>query len=343
MAEKEAEMKEINVQVEPTTEPPKPSRWKKFIEDKFWFRTALFLVLVVVLVAVAIGAFYGAKNATTLKIEFDRFSNDIKGKDGIVLVGSVVSLDARSQRMAIQWKIEGAVGNFSTEDSDLAYRTKFRVDGVTIAAEYAPKNRFEAISYSFTATHAFDYSDEATSGTQSYPFDHYQITSLFEATATEVDPNDLTKEYTVPILSTIIIQGTQGWAISTLNFTDQYPLQPGVNPYVALFDLKRSSSVITYVVFLIFFMWLIALIVLSLSLLGSFWYHNFPPPFIVMPASVLFAFPGMRNSMPEAPPVGAYMDIVGFFFNMIIVAVSFVIILIAFLYKSKHAKYAKKD
>ncbi len=46
------------------------------------------------------------------------------------------------------------------------------------------------------------------------------------------------------------------------------------------------------------------------------------PPTLAVAGGLLFGLPALRNTQPAAPPIGTAADVYGFFWNMILVALS---------------------
>jgi hypothetical protein len=44
------------------------------------------------------------------------------------------------------------------------------------------------------------------------------------------------------------------------------------------------------------------------------------PPTVGLSVALLFALPAVRNTQPEVPPIGAAVDVLGFFWNMSLTA-----------------------
>lgn len=49
------------------------------------------------------------------------------------------------------------------------------------------------------------------------------------------------------------------------------------------------------------------------------------------PISLLFALPFLRNVQPDVPPFGSYFDILAFYWNMAIVAISSIVLTAEFI------------
>lgn len=170
--------------------------------------------------------------------------------------------------------------------------------------------------------------------TDNYPFD--QPESFFQLSASQIAGND-----TVAVPFGLIIFGNfAGFNIETSIAPDEV----GEDAYIVGGSVlaQRSNQTITFSVLLTVLMWVIALSIVALTL--SFLFipgsgADLPP----LPAFVglLFALPSVRNTQPNSPPIGALMDVVGFFWSMALVGVC-TITLILTMTSRKWVAYEKK-
>ncbi|TPX63751.1 hypothetical protein SpCBS45565_g06375 [Spizellomyces sp. 'palustris'] len=97
--------------------------------------------------------------------------------------------------------------------------------------------------------------------------------------------------------------------------------------------IKRAHTTKVFVVLLTIFMWVLSLLMMTLAV--SVWVRGrkVEPPTIAVSISMLFALPSIRNSQPLAPPIGTTVDVVGFFWNMVLVAIAAALLLVNYIYR----------
>lgn len=140
-----------------------------------------------------------------------------------------------------------------------------------------------------------------------YPFDKHQ--SELEVFAyTSDDP-----ENAVPISLDFYgsLPGLRIQAAPSPESTDDYA-------YVTL-EISRSTTTIAVAVVMMFMLWLMSLSVLglTLSVRGG---RRIEATLFSWMGAMLFAFVAFRNSVPGAPPIGALIDYISFFWAEIIIA-----------------------
>ena len=142
-----------------------------------------------------------------------------------------------------------------------------------------------------------------------YPFDVYNDTWKIQATIPQTN-------ISVPIAITYS-GAIQGYSID-LNVTDEYILKTIV---------KRSVTTKFLSIMIIIILWVLSIAIFIVSLLIYTGNGSIDPP-VYVPTSLLFSLPAVRNMQPGIPLVGCTADVVGFYWNAAIVAVSAVLMLI---------------
>eukprot|EP00667_Euglena_gracilis_P008199 EG_transcript_8299 len=99
---------------------------------------------------------------------------------------------------------------------------------------------------------------------------------------------------------------------------------------VALATVTYSRTAITkfFSIFIVILMWAISSMVFALAIDMVFIRPREPaPPSVGLAIATLFALPAVRNVQPDAPTIGARVDVVGFFWNMVLVGLAAVLML----------------
>ncbi|KAL7749553.1 hypothetical protein RI367_005109 [Sorochytrium milnesiophthora] len=163
-----------------------------------------------------------------------------------------------------------------------------------------------------------------SAGFRGYPFDRY--TAIFSVYVRRGDSNT-----TMVPLQFGLSRSPPGFTmVSYKATTDDQQQMVSVS-----FTLRRSGTTIGFSVFVIFLMWVLSLVVCFLALQIVLGRREAVPPLLAVPTSMLFALPSLRNVQPGVPPVGVTADVVGFFWNMFIVAISAVTIMLCYLVQQK--------
>lgn len=84
-------------------------------------------------------------------------------------------------------------------------------------------------------------------------------------------------------------------------------------------------------------MWVLSASTLILALVVRASGNKVEPSMIGFIIGILFALPQIRNSQPGAPPIGTTADVVGFFWNMLMISVAAVLLISNYISKTKAA------
>ncbi|KAJ7861786.1 hypothetical protein B0H14DRAFT_3615909 [Mycena olivaceomarginata] len=160
-----------------------------------------------------------------------------------------------------------------------------------------------------------------------YPFDVFTIDyQIFAFTS----PTNET--YCTPLPRTIYSQGTvQGFKIDT-TFTRLVD-GSGVNIQITI---SRSPITKAFSIIIIFIMWCLSGGIFIAAM--SIWFRErkVEPPLITISTALLFALPNVRNTQPGTPAIaGTTSDMVGFFWNLLLVTTSAISLIINWVVKNR--------
>ncbi|RKP38947.1 hypothetical protein BJ085DRAFT_3356, partial [Dimargaris cristalligena] len=159
-----------------------------------------------------------------------------------------------------------------------------------------------------------------TGNVRDYPFDAYRADSLimFQETNT-----------TNPVPVSFLFDGV----IAGVNFKSDFIEVDGGTPnmYDFVAEVHRNSTTLFFSIFVVVTMWLISIAIFIMAVQVLFSGREIPPPLVGFGATILFAFPALRNSFPGVPQIGCYIDTVGFFGPISIVSISTCAIVFTFL------------
>ncbi|KAJ6512337.1 hypothetical protein DFH09DRAFT_1197245 [Mycena vulgaris] len=161
-----------------------------------------------------------------------------------------------------------------------------------------------------------------------YPFDVYTVDYFIYAFTSPEDGS-----YGTPLPLTVGSTGSiQGFKIDT-TIQGQEPFDgSGVLIHV---EIKRSPITQTFSIIVILVMWCLSGGVFTAAMSVFFRERKAELPLIALSTALLFALPNVRNSQPGIPSVaGTISDMVGFFWNLLLVASSAISLLANFIIKN---------
>ncbi|KAJ7151839.1 hypothetical protein C8R43DRAFT_1190405 [Mycena crocata] len=164
-----------------------------------------------------------------------------------------------------------------------------------------------------------------------YPFDVFTVDYIIYAFTS---PDN--SSYGTPLPMTVFSEGTvQGFKIET-TFLGQEVDGSGVQ---ISFRVSRSPITKAFSIVIILVMWGLSGSVFIAAMSVFFRERKVEPPLIAISTAVLFALPNVRNSQPGIPSVaGTTSDMVGFFFNMLLVAISAFSLILNYIIKNRREK-----
>ncbi|KAJ6559542.1 hypothetical protein B0H19DRAFT_1260254 [Mycena capillaripes] len=164
-----------------------------------------------------------------------------------------------------------------------------------------------------------------------YPFDVFTVDYQILAFTSPIDGS-----YGNPLPMTIFTQGTvQGWNIDTA-FEGVFDDGSAVN---IRFTVSRSPVTKAFSVIIIIVMWCLSGGIFIAAMSVWFREKKVELPLIAISTALLFALPNVRNSQPGIPSVaGTTSDMVGFFWNVLLVAASAFSMIINWIVKNSRVR-----
>lgn len=210
------------------------------------------------------------------------------------------------------------------------------------AVEFGPAVPIRLVISSKTVNFPANISMPAQTGSElldgdinSYPFDAYTVDYYIYAFTSPANGS-----YGTPLPLTTFVQGTvQGWSVSSVF---QGLLDDGSSLQIT-FTIKRSAVSKAFAIIIFLVMWFLSLSIFVAAMTVWFREKKVEPPLIAISTALLFALPNVRNSMPGIPTTaGTTSDMVGFFWNLLLVAISAISLLINYIIKNKRERPAPK-
>jgi len=175
--------------------------------------------------------------------------------------------------------------------------------------------------------------------TTNYSANNVMSNQLINLDATGIPNNYPFDTYTAIIFTTASILSTNGGlpqtvftvgAVQGFVYKTQFQGYADDGSTVAVtFNIQRSTTTQLFAAILFLLMWFISLTVFIAAM--SVWFRGKKTelPLVTISTALLFALPNIRNSQPGVPsPVGTTEDMVGFFWNILLVSVSAIFLLI---------------
>jgi hypothetical protein len=159
-----------------------------------------------------------------------------------------------------------------------------------------------------------------------YPFDKFYVRYYMGAFTSGSDPLPLT---------VFLFGAVQGFSVDAwfLGLTDD-----GSQLWADIYVTRSGTSkVFAIIIFLV--MWCLSVSIFLAAM--SVWFRGkkVELPVIAISTALLFALPNVRNSQPGIPSVaGTTSDMVGFFWNLILVAISAVSLLVKYILQNKRER-----
>lgn len=164
--------------------------------------------------------------------------------------------------------------------------------------------------------------------TTDYPFDSYE--SLLHMTAGYVGDNS--KKLPIGLIVDTSLQ----------NY-DVKPELTIVNGAIRIFFIaNRALTTKLLALFLVILMWLLSLVALGIAIDVKLRNRPVAAPLLAMFAGLIFALPALRNAAPQVPQIGVTIDILGFFWNMLISGVAALVMWASYITAYEDPKMQRK-
>ncbi|KAK9767303.1 hypothetical protein K7432_002999 [Basidiobolus ranarum] len=144
---------------------------------------------------------------------------------------------------------------------------------------------------------------------RNYPFDIYSASFLLYASTPGTTDDDI-----VPV-SVSFAANVQNFEIFPV-----FSVQEGLD--TISFTVKRSTNTKAFSICVIVLMWALSLGISSLAFQIVVLKREIQPPIMALGVSMLFSMPALRNTQPGIPGIGCAADMISFFWNMFLVAIS---------------------
>ncbi|OAX41902.1 hypothetical protein K503DRAFT_711639 [Rhizopogon vinicolor AM-OR11-026] len=273
--------------------------------------------------------------------------------DGVVLLANIWNMDMNAQTMSVSWSIIGACGATYTgriDDSCVANGLSvpmnlylnlvpaFSWNTSTPTGQYDPSiiqtplyyipGRQDIPTFQFDTVMTMDpflpYTMDKKSSVLYYPFD------LFTAYSSVMTINP-TDNSTIPIADVKFYGTVVDWIGSGAFYSTVTPPGASSTLYSLALSLERQRAVKAFAMLLVITNWAMSIMVLWMTIKVTF-HQKIESGLSLASTTILFAIPQIRASMPNAPPfvdsselvpheTDGFIDIGGYFINVLIVSI----------------------
>ncbi|KAG0342272.1 hypothetical protein BG000_005787, partial [Podila horticola] len=164
-----------------------------------------------------------------------------------------------------------------------------------------------------------------------YPFDAYK--SYFEILANK----DREQLHRIPVSLTFL------GMLQTVEFVPVVHLDPSDTYKISLeIFTKRSPTTIGFSLFIVMIMWALSIAIGIIAIQVIRKHRMTDEHILTLGITTLFALPALRETQPGIPAIGCAADVLGFYWNMAIIAISSIMILMASALRWKEPSIEKE-
>ncbi|KAF9545432.1 hypothetical protein EC957_010962 [Mortierella hygrophila] len=226
--------------------------------------------------------------------------------DFIHVLGSVASVDFENKNFRVHFEFT-AHGTLAGDDGVLAAAVSISVFYTTLAFPAGQIMRSVDVTMPYMQGATID-----------YPFDAYK--SYFEILANK----DREQMHKIPVSLTFLgkLQSVEFIPTVQLNHDDLYKIS------IVIFT-RRSPTTIGFSLFIVLIMWMLSIAIGIIAIQVIRKYRVSDEHVLTLGITTLFALPALRETQPGIPAIGCAADVLGFYWNMAIIAISSIMILMA--------------
>ncbi|KAJ3207952.1 hypothetical protein HDU82_003114 [Entophlyctis luteolus] len=300
--------------------------------SRFSLRTVVALACTAAFVAFVIGGVTGivrngkqtassrTKDATAVSSNIDAF--EAGTAQGVYIAVNIISVDPIALTVKAQYEFDVSSQYQSTAFPNSAFSYTSTPLFLTVGSD--------SIKFAANSPLVPTQGTVLISGDVSlYPFDGYSTTGLAISAAVGNASNE------VPVYFALfrIANGYRTDVDIVENTgTGAFADQP-VEIFVSV-NISRGTDIKALAMLIAVGMWVMTLCCCALAAFLAFAQRPVELPHIALSATILFAMPGVRNSMPSAPAIGALIDVTVLIWSMLLVAICLCSHFIRFIIKA---------
>ncbi|KAG0261919.1 hypothetical protein BG011_000539 [Mortierella polycephala] len=239
--------------------------------------------------------------------------------DYIHVVGSVASVDFEDKNFRVHFEFTPH-GTLAGDDGVLVAPIALSLFYTTLTFPEAQIMRSVDVTMPYMQGATID-----------YPFDAYK--SYFEILANK-EKEQLHK---IPVSLTFLgmLQSVEFIPTVRLSSDDLYKIS------IEIFT-RRSPTTIGFSIFIVMIMWALSIAIGIIAIQVVKKYRVSDEHILTLGITTLFALPALRETQPGIPAIGCAADVLGFYWNMAIIAISSIMILMASALRWKEPSIKKE-
>ncbi|KAF9148630.1 hypothetical protein BG015_009624 [Linnemannia schmuckeri] len=226
--------------------------------------------------------------------------------DYIHILGSVISVDFEDKNFRVHFEFTPH-GTLAGDDGVLTAAIAVSLFYTTLTFPDSQIMRSVDVTMPYTQGATID-----------YPFDAYK--SYFEILANK----DNERLHKIPISLTLLgkLQSVEFIPKVRIETDDLYKIA------IETFT-RRSPTTIGFSLFIVLIMWMLSIAIGIIAIQVIRKYRVSDEHVLTLGITTLFALPALRETQPGIPSIGCAADVLGFYWNMAIIAISSIMILMA--------------
>ncbi|KXS10466.1 hypothetical protein M427DRAFT_37000 [Gonapodya prolifera JEL478] len=237
--------------------------------------------------------------------------------DAILVSAHFVSLDVGSEKITFRMTLSG-IGKYAANLANVTF----------VAGDVSKKFDITAVEPGLDATMSATDGDPST-----FPFDAHTGDALVYAFIGTQAPGNY-----IPLGFQNVGFTGSFTAKAFIQATDPTPNQLRYSVGV---NVSRSATTKLFAILVAAVQWGLSLGYGLMTTDIRFKGRKLELPILAMGPGLLFAMPGIRNSTPNAPPIGTQLDMASLFFAMAVIGLCLVSNMIRFLWEASHPAPAK--
>ncbi len=280
------------------------------------WRRALVVVLLAAVYAGGIGLYFAAQHGATKYIK-----NPKVPRDHLAALVRTISIDPSKGDLVLRVEVRPGPGLVGPDGLSVTRPVSLDVIGGNGKASYryGPGDNISPVDVTIGLSGNYN----------SYPFDSYN--GLFAVIATASSPPSSNQGGAAPPVAPtqVIFDGTlSGYDVKASPMPTE---RADVNVLLLELSINRAPLTPAFAVLLLVLQALLGAAAAALAVFVWRRQRRVEIPMLTWLAALLFAIVPLRNAMPGAPPIGALVDVLVFFWAVTIIALSLVSVLLRWL------------
>jgi uncharacterized protein DUF4436 len=287
---------------------------------RFWKRHGSFVLVITAISVVVLGAIYatgiGFYFTSSHRASTAIIKNDHVPIDDLIATAQTLSFNPNNGELAVRVRLQPIGGLVAPDAISLTRAVSVTLigGGNTTTHRYNPGDTIGPM----------DVTMDVTGDANGYPLDSYSASLSLDATAAPVATNQQSPAPAVTPTLLAFRGSLSGYRVSAASLRTA-PVD--LNLLSVEMKIKRSLATIAFAVLILVLQALVAVAAATLAVVVVRRRRRVEPPLLTWLAALLFALIPLRNAMPGAPPIGAEVDVIVFFWAIAVITLSLLVVL----------------